>query len=155
MSDTPQIRYEFDINASVVYQLGEQLISDETQALIELIKNSFDADATKVKITINSRSQVGNCSKYFKDELGFIIIEDNGNGVSVRDKWWWKAGKNGDGIGRKKGRRLGCPFLDQARSSSAMALRIALSSRSCFPSAMPTRSAVVQRRLICLGIPLV
>ena len=31
--------HHFDIHASVVFQLGESLISDVTQALVELIKN--------------------------------------------------------------------------------------------------------------------
>ena len=39
----------FDINAAVVFRLGEELITDIVQALVELVKNSYDADATWVR----------------------------------------------------------------------------------------------------------
>ena len=35
----------FGIHSSIVFQLGEDLITDVVQALIELVKNSYDADA--------------------------------------------------------------------------------------------------------------
>ncbi len=44
----------FDVHASVVFQLGESLISDAIQALLELIKNSYDADASYRKVTIDT-----------------------------------------------------------------------------------------------------
>jgi HSP90 family molecular chaperone len=58
--------------------LGEQLIKNERIALIELIKNSYDADATWVKVTFSN----------FKDNYGLtkdseIIIEDNGHGMDI------------------------------------------------------------------------
>ena len=36
----------FHVHTSVVFQLGESLISDVVQALVELVKNAYDADAT-------------------------------------------------------------------------------------------------------------
>ena len=36
----------FEIAAAVVFRLGEELITDVVQALVELVKNSYDADAT-------------------------------------------------------------------------------------------------------------
>ena len=50
-------KYHFDITPHIVKQLGEQLVSDEITALLELIKNSFDADATYVSIEINTTGQ--------------------------------------------------------------------------------------------------
>ena len=47
-----------------------------TQALSELIWNSLDADATEVKV---------NFEKNAFDEYNFIIIEDNGNGLSYEN----------------------------------------------------------------------
>jgi hypothetical protein len=35
----------FEVHPSVLFKLGEDLIRDEGQALVELIKNSYDADA--------------------------------------------------------------------------------------------------------------
>lgn len=61
----------FDIHASIVFQLGESLISDEEQAIVELVKNSFDADATYANITIDTNNG------------GSIVIEDNGLGMDL------------------------------------------------------------------------
>ncbi|QHC83721.1 hypothetical protein AS589_02430 [Empedobacter brevis] len=75
-------KYHFDITPHIVKQLGEQLVSDEITALLELIKNSYDADASYVSIEINTTGQ------YIKEELfypkhnGFIIVEDDGFGMS-------------------------------------------------------------------------
>ena len=47
----------FDINAAVVFRLGEELITDVVQALVELVKNSYDADATWVRVNIDTRAK--------------------------------------------------------------------------------------------------
>lgn len=60
--------------ARLIKQLGEQLISDEMVAILELIKNSYDADATKVDVIVDTKVE----TKYGK---GKIIIKDNGNGM--------------------------------------------------------------------------
>jgi len=44
-SPSSSSREHFDIHASVVFQLGESLITDSVQALVELVKNCYDADA--------------------------------------------------------------------------------------------------------------
>lgn len=62
-------------SARLIYQLGEQLISDELVALSELIKNSYDADALRVKVIVDSKIE----TDYGR---GQIIIEDNGNGMT-------------------------------------------------------------------------
>ncbi|WDV09168.1 sensor histidine kinase [Lysinibacillus irui] len=63
--------------ARVIYQLGEELISDEFVALAELIKNSYDADATMVKVNIDT-------SAITPHGQGIISIEDNGNGMTYK-----------------------------------------------------------------------
>ena len=45
----------FDINPHVIRQLGSELVSDSVTAIMELIKNSYDADADYVKVTINTK----------------------------------------------------------------------------------------------------
>ncbi|MCO6161228.1 sensor histidine kinase [Flavobacterium sp. NRK F7] len=75
-------KYRFDITPHIVKQLGEQLVPDEITALLELIKNSYDADASYVTIEINTTGQ------YLKEDLaypnhnGFIVVEDDGFGMS-------------------------------------------------------------------------
>lgn len=62
------------IAARLIYHLGEQLISDELVALLELIKNSYDADATRCVVRVDSTAQTPH-------GLGMITIQDNGNGM--------------------------------------------------------------------------
>jgi signal transduction histidine kinase len=73
--------HHFDIHASVVFQLGESLISDVTQALVELIKNAYDADATYAKVTIETGSNNDIDWSVYKGAQGFIRIEDDGLGM--------------------------------------------------------------------------
>ena len=71
--------------ARLLTMLGEQLIKNERIALIELIKNSYDADAGWVKVTFQ---RFGN--NYKIEPRSKIIIEDNGHGMSqnlIEDHW--------------------------------------------------------------------
>ena len=77
----PQAQYEFEIDASVVYQLGEMLISDEVQALLELAKNSYDADASYANIIVQTEMATGEQSPMFPDAKGYILVEDDGIGM--------------------------------------------------------------------------
>src|SRR4030042_2545589 len=85
-----QMSHHFDIHASVVFQLGESLISDIAQALVELIKNAYDADATYSKVTIETDSQNKVDWSIYKGAKGCIQIEDNGFGMdeSVIERGW-------------------------------------------------------------------
>lgn len=60
--------------------IGKQLITDEFVAIFELVKNSFDAHATEVKIIFRG----------LKTQHAQIIIQDNGKGMSyeeLKNKW--------------------------------------------------------------------
>lgn len=48
----------FEVHPSVVYQVGESLIRDAVQALIELVKSHCGADATHAKATIDMEEAV-------------------------------------------------------------------------------------------------
>ena len=63
----------FNVDSRLLIQLGEKLVKDRSVALAELVKNSFDADATEVKISMNNIKKKG----------GTIIVEDNGVGMSA------------------------------------------------------------------------
>ena len=76
---------QFEIDASVVYELGEKLISDEIQALVELVKNSYDADASYANVTVEAEELVGDNSPNFSQSRGYIIIEDDGTGMDWND----------------------------------------------------------------------
>ena len=63
--------------ARLLTMLGNQLITDERIALIELIKNSYDADATWVKVTFE---KFGDNFEVLPESK--IIIQDNGCGMT-------------------------------------------------------------------------
>jgi len=65
--------------ARLLTMLGEQLIKNERIALIELIKNSYDADADWVKISFTGFDEDFSITSDSK-----IIIEDNGHGMDSR-----------------------------------------------------------------------
>lgn len=72
----------FDISTGLKNVIGSHLITQDEVAVFELVKNSFDADATKVDL-------------YFDDDS--FIIADNGNGMSleeIKTKWLFVAYSN-------------------------------------------------------------
>lgn len=76
-----EIPVKFKPRARLLLQLGDQLIKNESIALVELVKNSYDADANKVDIYME---HVDNA------EDGIIIIEDDGYGMdseTVQNVW--------------------------------------------------------------------
>lgn len=75
-------KYHFDITPHIVKQLGEQLVSDEITALLEIIKNSYDADASYVAIEINTTGQYTKENLVYPNHEGFIVIEDDGYGMN-------------------------------------------------------------------------
>lgn len=78
-SNTPQ----FNVSASLIRRLGEVIVPDAVHALTELIKNAYDADAGRVTIEINTKQTIPSPTAHFKPSTpGYIIIKDNGNGMS-------------------------------------------------------------------------
>ena len=93
----------FDIHASVVFQLGESLISDSVQALMELVKNSYDADASYCKVTITTAIDNLDASP-FKGAVGSITVEDDGIGMTLDDirRGWLTISNSGKRDFKKK-----------------------------------------------------
>ncbi|NTV46225.1 MAG: hypothetical protein HGB11_06820, partial [Chlorobiales bacterium] len=79
------MRPHFEVHPSVVYQLGESLISDAVQALIELVKNCYDADATYAKVVIDTLGSVDVDGAFYRSDGGRIIVEDDGHGMDFGD----------------------------------------------------------------------
>jgi signal transduction histidine kinase len=73
----------FDISPEVVFRLGDELITDELQALVELVKNSYDASATSARVTVESEDPVEIAGVAKKDEpVGWVEIQDDGDGMT-------------------------------------------------------------------------
>jgi signal transduction histidine kinase len=62
----------FTVDGNLVKRLGEQLVAKKTTALAELIKNSYDAEASIVDVIFDNTENTG----------GTITILDNGNGMT-------------------------------------------------------------------------
>lgn len=85
--------------------LGEQLIKNDRIALVELIKNSYDADASRVTVDFVGFSQT---LQGLPDSR--IVITDNGTGMSdttVRDHWLNPATPTKHDFKRQSGRSAG------------------------------------------------
>jgi len=63
----------FTVDTHLFRELGELLVGRDSTALIELIKNSYDADATEVVVLGQQLSDPDN---------GLIVITDNGTGMT-------------------------------------------------------------------------
>ncbi len=78
----------FKPRARLMLELGEQLIKNESVAILELIKNGYDAFASEVIVELLHLDDV---------EKGRIIIQDNGIGMSrdvVENHWMEPATSN-------------------------------------------------------------
>lgn len=71
----------FDINPHVIRQLGAELVTDQVTALLELIKNSYDADASYVKVNIDTDGVLLDDSIFNKKHSGYIVVDDDGFGM--------------------------------------------------------------------------
>ena len=75
----------FKVSSALKSIIGKDLITNDQVAIFELVKNSYDANATEVRIVfkdLNDQSQAS------------IIISDNGEGMdgeAIRNKWLFVA----------------------------------------------------------------
>lgn len=56
MSDIPQEESHLRVSAHVLVQLGGELVTDVEQAILECVKNAYDADSPGCRIDIDSRA---------------------------------------------------------------------------------------------------
>jgi len=69
----------FDVESAILKEIGEQLVGSSETALTELVKNSYDADASFANLEWNDSS---------------IVIEDDGHGMTENEflKLWMTVG---------------------------------------------------------------
>ena len=75
----------FKSRARLMPQIGDQLIKNESIALLELVKNAYDADAPDVWVEMWDID---------KSDKGKIIVKDNGDGMdlSIVENSWMEIG---------------------------------------------------------------
>lgn len=75
MVEKNEIPEHFDVSSGLKSVLGRELITDDEVAIFELVKNSFDAEASRVDLHFSKDS---------------IVVADNGQGMTakeVKEKW--------------------------------------------------------------------
>ncbi len=84
-------KFNFEFSPNLIILLGEQLIHDKKIALSELVKNAYDADASKVEVEIVNKQ---------------IAITDDGCGMDLETvkNIWLKPGISSKPINIKEGK---------------------------------------------------
>lgn len=123
-NDTMILR--FRTGAAMPSRLGSQQLKDDYTAIIELVKNAYDADATKVSVDLKA-----------VDNNQRLRIQDNGSGMTLADlheKWAWLATENKvredrsqnfrrrrlgqKGVGRFAAEKLGSELILRTRTTA-------------------------------------
>ena len=99
-----RLQKPFRARARLLALLGEQLIDNAKLAVFELVKNSYDADASEVQITLDAPDA----------KTGSIVVLDDGTGMSldIIQNVWLEPGADSreiqrrDGVRSKRFRRL-------------------------------------------------
>lgn len=76
-------RFTFRVHARALAALGRDLVTDDVVAVMELVKNSYDALATRVDVRVRSTGDSHGVE-------GYIEVTDDGHGMdyeTVRDVW--------------------------------------------------------------------
>ncbi|MDR6266598.1 ATP-binding protein [Roseobacter sp. N2S] len=92
----------FQPRAKIIRTIGDQLISGPEAAIIELVKNSYDADASYVSVKFFPPLNEGECR---------IEVSDDGHGMTlddIRQKWMEPAtaSKTTQRLSRSKSRKV-------------------------------------------------
>jgi signal transduction histidine kinase len=101
---TPKIpQFPFRPRARLLQLLGDELIGNPRLAVFELVKNSYDACARKVKVQLGG----------LNTDSPWIKVQDDGEGMTfetLRDVWL-VPGHDHRKLAREEGRRSGCGRL--------------------------------------------
>lgn len=86
--------FVFKPKARIIKTIGEELISNDNVAVVELVKNSYDAESPIVEITFNGivkeRLEGKKIKKYIDKTNASIIILDEGKGMdfnTIQSAW--------------------------------------------------------------------
>lgn len=84
-------KLHFKTNVQIKSIIGKDLINDDNIAILELVKNSFDADAKRVDISFcNLKSNDDKENETFSEHTSRLFIRDDGVGmdlIDITDKW--------------------------------------------------------------------
>ncbi len=122
--DSSNLRFRTD--SGTIAHLGKESIKDHTTAILELVKNGYDADATRVEINIHIDND--------DHEKSFIRVADNGVGMKSSEviSNWLRIGystKRSNKITARKRRKTGEKGIGRL-SADRLGSEIALTTKS-------------------------
>jgi len=93
----------FHVNPRLLTLLGDQLIRDANLAVFELVKNAYDANATKCAVMLQNPSDATNAR---------ILIQDDGTGMdeAILRNIWMMIATDHKALQRTEGTRSAPPF---------------------------------------------
>lgn len=170
-SDDSKKPLQLHIDAHALLQLGEQLITDDAQAILELVKNCYDADSEWAKIRIDPEYVPLASDPAPSSAVGLVEVEDNGIGMdlnALRNSWLrisfsfkrsQKASLNvsprfkrlpiGDkGLGRLGTMRLGSHLSVETRTSGGKPGWAVTFQWSDIQSGQPLESVPIQTKVL-------
>lgn len=82
----PTEKQQIKATSNILNLLGDELIGNDSLAIFELVKNSYDADAENVSVSFNN----------LNTNEQSIVIEDDGEGMTreIVNKVWLTIGTN-------------------------------------------------------------
>ena len=83
----------FRFSTDILQRLGEELIATLDQGIVELVKNSYDADARTCTVELIDTSKPG----------GTIVVKDDGDGMTLDDirEGWLVLGRSRKSLGER------------------------------------------------------
>lgn len=87
--DPPLGGLTLSVHPSVVFRLGDEMIQDDVQAIVELVKNAYDADSPTARIVVDTSSittpdgrEVAELDQAIDVLRGTVRVEDRGTGLT-------------------------------------------------------------------------
>jgi signal transduction histidine kinase len=99
-NDIKEGNFVFKPRARIIKTIGEELISNDNVAVVELVKNSYDAESPIVDITFNGtikeKQEEKKIKKYIDKNNASIVIYDEGNGMDfdIIESAWMEPATN-------------------------------------------------------------
>lgn len=101
----------FEVSAALFEELGERLVSKPEIALAELVKNSYDADASKCTLTLNEVEIIVSDDGHGMTEENFLrnwmVISTQAKGEARFSRNYLRSMAGSKGVGRFSARYLG------------------------------------------------
>jgi signal transduction histidine kinase len=131
----------FTVDTHLFRELGELLVGRDSTALVELVKNAYDADASEVSVY----------AERLDEEAGFIVVTDNGTGMTEEQfrRGFLRIASREKSEGDRRSRRYGRRYTGEKGVGRLAAHKLA---RSLDVETTPWRPPDGERRKLTAAI---